>query len=59
MTTEEKLQHFYDVAMNEAKKEAETMLAEHQKKLTEQLEQHKQEKRKCKNEGDQRWENCF
>ena len=44
MTVEEKLQHFYDVAMGEAKKEAEAMLNEHQEKLNTQLEQHKQDK---------------
>ncbi|MGI6069516.1 MAG: V-type ATP synthase subunit E [Blautia sp.] len=45
MTVEEKLQHFYDVAVGEAQKEADEMLEKHQQILTQQFESHKQEKR--------------
>lgn len=44
MTVEEKLQHFYDVAVGEAQKEADEMLKNHQQLLGRQLEEHKKEK---------------
>lgn len=44
MTTDEKLQHFYDVAVGEAHNEAQQMIAEYQKLLESQLEDHKKAK---------------
>lgn len=44
MTVEEKLQNFYDVAVEEAKKEADQKLSRHQEQLQKQLEHHKQQK---------------
>lgn len=44
MTTEEKLQHFYDVAVGEAHNEALEMINQYQKLLESQLEDHKKAK---------------
>ncbi len=44
MTVEEKLQHFYDVSVKEAKKEADRQVEEHRRALEKQLEEHKKEK---------------
>lgn len=44
MTVEEKLQHFYDVAVGEARKEADDMLEEHRQALAAQLDAHREEK---------------
>lgn len=44
MTVEEKLQHFYDVAIGETQKEASQMLDEHREMLAHQLEEHKKVK---------------
>lgn len=41
MTTEEKLQHFYDVSVGEAKDEAQQMIEDHKKYLASLLEDHK------------------
>lgn len=44
MTTEEKLQHFYDAAVKEAWDNAERLLEEHKKELDNLLEEHKKAK---------------
>lgn len=44
MTTEEKLQHFYDVSMESAKEEAQKALEDYRKTLDEMFEEHKKEK---------------
>ena len=44
MTTEEKLQHFYDVSMNSAQEEAQKALSEYRASLEQEMEQHKREK---------------
>ena len=44
MTTEEKLQHFYDVSINSAQEEAQKALTEYRAALEREMEQHKQEK---------------
>lgn len=44
MTVEEKLQHFYNVSVEEAKKEADLQVEEHRRFLKQQLEEHKKEK---------------
>ena len=44
MTTEEKLQHFYDAAIKEARDNAERLLEEHKKELDNLLEDHKKAK---------------
>lgn len=44
MTTEEKLQHFYDVSMESAKEEAQKALEEYRKALDDMFEEHKEEK---------------
>lgn len=44
MTTEEKLQHFYDVSMNSAQEEAQKALTEYRAALEREMEQHRQEK---------------
>lgn len=41
MTTEEKLQHFYDVSVGEAHKEAEKLIKDHVEMLDQQLDNHK------------------
>lgn len=46
MTTEEKLQHFYDVSMESAKEEAQKALEEYRKTLDDMFEEHKKEKEK-------------
>lgn len=46
MTTEEKLQHFYDVSMESAKEEAQKALEEYRKALDDMFEEHKEEKEK-------------
>ena len=44
MTTEEKLQHFYDVSMESAREEAQKALEEYRKALDDMFEEHKKEK---------------
>lgn len=44
MTTEEKLQHFYDVSMNSAQEEAQKAISEYRASLEQEMEQHKREK---------------
>ncbi len=44
MTTEEKLQHFYEVSMDTAREEATTVLDEYKATLEAEMERHKQEK---------------
>lgn len=44
MTTEEKLQHFYEVSMDTAKEEATKVLSEYKAALETEMERHKQEK---------------
>ncbi|MFV0528249.1 MAG: V-type ATP synthase subunit E [Lachnospiraceae bacterium] len=44
MTTEEKLQHFYDVAIGEAQAEADQILADYKKQLAKQFEDYKAKK---------------
>lgn len=44
MTTEEKLQHFYEVSMNTAREEATTLLDKYKATLETEMEHHKQEK---------------
>lgn len=44
MTTEEKLQHFYDAAIKEARDNAGRLLDEHEKELKNLLEEHKKAK---------------
>ena len=44
MTTEEKLQHFYEVSMDTAKEEATKVLDEYKAALETEMERHKQEK---------------
>ena len=41
MTTEEKLQHFYDASIESAQKEAQTLKEEHQKSLDAMFQEHK------------------
>ena len=44
MTTEEKLQHFYEVSMDTAREEATKVLDEYKAALETEMERHKQEK---------------
>ena len=44
MTTEEKLQHFYEVSIESAKEEASKAISEYKASLEENLEKHKKEK---------------
>lgn len=44
MTTEEKLQHFYEVSMDTAREEATKVLSEYKTALETEMERHKQEK---------------
>ena len=44
MTTEEKLQHFYDVSMESAREEAQKALEEYRRALDDMFEEHKKEK---------------
>lgn len=44
MTTEEKLQHFYEVSIESAKEEAARAIAQYRESLEEELEKHKREK---------------
>lgn len=44
MTTEEKLQHFYEVSMDTAREEATKVLNEYKTALETEMERHKQEK---------------
>lgn len=44
MTTEEKLQHFYEVSMDTARDEAAKAIAEYKESLEAEMEQHKKEK---------------
>lgn len=44
MTTEQKLQHFYDISVEEAHKESEKMLDDYKKELEKQFDLHKKEK---------------
>ena len=46
MTTEEKLEHFYDVSVGEAKAEADKLLEDYKKDLDKQFAAHKKEKAK-------------
>lgn len=46
MTTEEKLQHFYDVSVNEAKNEAQTQLDTYRQELEQQFDAYKKNKDK-------------
>ena len=46
MTTEEKLQHFYDVSMESAREEAQKALEEYRRALDDMFEEHKKEKEK-------------
>ena len=46
MTTEEKLQHFYDVSMESAREEAQKALEEYRSALDDMFEEHKKEKEK-------------
>ena len=46
MTTEEKLQHFYDVSMESAREEAQKALEEYRRALDDMFEEHKREKEK-------------
>lgn len=46
MTTEEKLQHFYDVSVGEAIEESNKLIENHQKELEKQFDLHRQEKQK-------------
>lgn len=46
MTTEEKLQHFYDVSMESAREEAQKALEEYIRALDDMFEEHKKEKEK-------------
>ena len=46
MTTEEKLQHFYDVSVNEAKTEAQTSLDAYRQELEQQFDAYKKNKDK-------------
>lgn len=46
MTTEEKLQHFYDVSVGEAHSEAEKLIEDHTEMLRQQLENHKKMKQR-------------
>ena len=41
MTTEEKLQHFYDVSMESAREEAQKALEEYRRALDDMFEEHK------------------
>mgnify|MGYP000467658150 CR=1 FL=1 len=43
MTTEEKLQHFYDVSMESAREEAQKALEEYRRALDDMFEEHKKE----------------
>ena len=45
-TTEEKLQHFYDVSMESAREEAQKALEEYRRALDDMFEEHKKEKEK-------------
>ncbi|MDO4275137.1 MAG: V-type ATP synthase subunit E [Eubacteriales bacterium] len=45
MTIEEKLQHFYDVSVEEARQEASRALEEHKKTLQQMLDEHKKTRR--------------
>ena len=45
MTTEEKLQHFYEVSIESAKEEASKAISQYRESLEEELEKHKKEKR--------------
>lgn len=47
MTTEEKLQHFYQVSMDSAREEAAKALAEYKTALEEEIEKHKKEKQEA------------
>ena len=44
MTTEEKLQHFYDVSVNEAKTEAQVQLDAYRQELEQQFDAYKKKK---------------
>ena len=44
MTTEEKLQHFYEVSIESAKEEADNAISEYRTSLEKELEKHKKEK---------------
>ena len=46
MTTEEKLQHFYEVSVENAKEEAEGAVTEYEQVLEASLEEHRQAKRR-------------
>lgn len=46
MTTEEKLQHFYDVAMESAREESQNALEDYRAALSRMLAEHKEEKQK-------------
>ncbi len=41
MTIDEKLQHFYEVSLEEAREDAAQAIQEHKKLLAEKLEEHK------------------
>lgn len=41
MTTEEKLQHFYEVSIESAKEEADNAISEYRTSLEKELEKHK------------------
>lgn len=49
MTIEEKLEHFYDVSVKEAEKEAQQQLEKHQEHLEQILCEHKEIKQKKQN----------
>ena len=51
MTTEEKLQHFYEVSMESARDESEKALEEYRAALSQMLAEHKEDKQK--NAGNQ------
>lgn len=42
MTIDEKLQHFYEVSLEEAREDAAQAIQEHKKLLSEKLEEHRQ-----------------
>ena len=46
MTTEEKLQHFYEVSMESAREESEKALEEYRAALSQMLAEHKEDKQK-------------
>lgn len=46
MTTEEKLQHFYDVAMESAREESQKALEDYRAALSQMLAEHKEDKRR-------------